>query len=131
MATNDRPLSPHIGIYRWQITMTMSIAHRATGIWLCLGALALVYWLLAIAVGPDAYATAQVLFGSWVGQVLMWGWTFCLFYHLCNGIRHLFWDTGRGFAIRTVYLSGYTVWIVAAALTGLTLWLAYNPGARP
>ncbi|MGA9852349.1 MAG: succinate dehydrogenase, cytochrome b556 subunit [Gammaproteobacteria bacterium] len=128
MATDNRPLSPHLGIYRWQITMTMSIVHRATGIWLALGTVALVYWLIAVAAGPDAYAVAQALFGSWIGQILMWTWTFCLFYHLCNGIRHLFWDAGQGFEIRTLYISGYTVWVIALALTALAIVLAYTLG---
>ncbi|MDE2196618.1 MAG: succinate dehydrogenase, cytochrome b556 subunit [Gammaproteobacteria bacterium] len=131
MATENRPLSPHLGIYRWQITMTMSIVHRATGIWLSLGALALVYWLIAAALGPDAYATAQLLFGSWIGQMLLWVWVFCLFYHLCNGVRHLFWDAGLGFEIKTLYVSGYTVWVIATALTILAIVLAYASGGGP
>lgn len=128
MATDNRPTSPHIGIYRWQITMTMSILHRATGVALTFGSLALVYWFIAIAMGPDNYATAHWLFGTWIGQLLMWGWTFALFYHLCNGIRHLFWDAGKGFEIRDLYASGYTVWVVAMGLTVLTIVLAYMKG---
>lgn len=128
MATDNRPTSPHIGIYRWQITMTMSILHRATGIALAFGSLALVYWFIATAMGPDSYATAHWLFGTWIGQLLMWGWTFALFYHLCNGIRHLFWDAGKGFEIRDLYASGYTVWVVALGLSALTIVLAYMKG---
>lgn len=128
MVSDNRPLSPHLGIYRWQITMSMSIVHRATGIWLSLGTLALVYWLIAAAVGPDAYAVAQALFGGWIGQILLWTWVFCLFFHLCNGIRHLFWDSGRGFAIKTFYITGYTVWVIALLLTVAAIVLAYTLG---
>ena len=128
MAADNRPLSPHLGVYRWQITMTMSILHRATGVALAVGSLALVYWLVAVGIGPDAYAQAQWFLGSWLGQFLLWGWTFSLFYHLCNGIRHLAWDAGWGFEIKTLYVTGYTVWVAAAALTALALWLAYGAG---
>ena len=128
MAADNRPVSPHLGIYRWQITMTMSILHRATGVALAVGTLALVYWLVAAGMGPESYAQAQWLFGTWLGQFLLWGWTFSLFYHLCNGIRHLAWDAGWGFQIKTVYITGYAVWVVAAALTAMTLWLAYGAG---
>ncbi|MGE5624816.1 MAG: succinate dehydrogenase, cytochrome b556 subunit [Bacillota bacterium] len=125
---DNRPLSPHLGIYRWQITMTMSILHRATGVALAVGTLALVYWLVAAGMGPGAYADAQTLFGTWIGQVLLWGWTFSLFYHLCNGIRHLAWDAGWGFEIKTLYQTGYTVWVAALLLTGITLYMAYAGG---
>lgn len=128
MAIDNRPLSPHIGIYRWQITMTMSILHRATGVALAVGTLALVYWLAAVAMGPDTYADAQELFSSWIGQILLLGWTFSMFYHLCNGIRHLAWDAGWGFKIRTLYITGYSVWVLALLLTVAAAWLAYSPG---
>ncbi len=128
MAAN-RPLSPHLGIYRWQITMTMSILHRATGVALAVGTLALVYWLTAAGLGPDSYAEAQGFFGSWFGQLLLVGWTFSFFYHLCNGIRHLCWDAGWGFEIKTLYLTGYAVWFAAGLLTAGALWMAYAGGA--
>ncbi len=128
MAADNRPVSPHLGVYRWQITMTMSILHRATGVALAVGTLALVYWLVAAGMGPESYAQAQWVFGTWLGQFLLWGWTFSLFYHLCNGIRHLAWDAGWGFQIKTVYITGYTVWVVAAALTAAALWMAYGAG---
>jgi succinate dehydrogenase / fumarate reductase cytochrome b subunit len=130
MATDNRPVSP-FWIYRWQITMTMSILHRATGVALAVGSLALVYWLVAAGMGPDAYADAQVLFGSWMGRILIWGWTFSLFYHLCNGIRHLCWDAGWGFEIKSMYLTGYTVWLVSLALTFGAIEWAYWLGAQP
>ncbi len=128
MAADNRPVSPHLGVYRWQITMTMSILHRATGVALAVGTLALVYWLVAAGMGPESYAQAQWVFGTWLGQFLLWGWTFSLFYHLCNGIRHLAWDAGWGFQIKTVYITGYAVWVVAAALTAAALWMAYGAG---
>ncbi|HEU5399635.1 MAG TPA: succinate dehydrogenase, cytochrome b556 subunit [Gammaproteobacteria bacterium] len=128
MTTANRPVSPHLGVYRWQITMTMSILHRLAGLALAVGTLALVYWLVAAGMGPDDYAQAQWFFGTWFGQFLLWGWTFSLFYHLCNGIRHLAWDAGWGFEIKPLYITGYTVWIVAAVLTAAALWLAYGSG---
>lgn len=128
MAADNRPVSPHLGVYRWQITMTMSILHRATGVALAVGTLALVYWLVAAGMGPESYAQAQWVFGAWLGRFLLWGWTFSLFYHLCNGIRHLAWDAGWGFQIKTVYITGYAVWVVAAALTAAALWMAYGAG---
>ncbi|MDE2234629.1 MAG: succinate dehydrogenase, cytochrome b556 subunit [Gammaproteobacteria bacterium] len=128
MAADNRPTSPHIGIYRWQISMVMSILHRLTGVWLSLGALALVYWLIAAGFGPDAYASAQVLFASWLGQLLMWSWCFSLFYHLCNGIRHLFWDAGKGFEIRSMYISGFSVWIISGLMTLLAILFVYQHG---
>ncbi|MBU6470243.1 MAG: succinate dehydrogenase, cytochrome b556 subunit [Gammaproteobacteria bacterium] len=128
--TDTRPLTPHVGVYRWQITMTMSIAHRITGVWLAIGTLALVYWLVAASTGPDNFATAHWFFGTWIGQILMWLWTFSLFYHLCNGIRHLFWDAGQGFEIRTFYISGYGVWVLACVLTAMAIIFAYL-GGRP
>ncbi|HVA55773.1 MAG TPA: succinate dehydrogenase, cytochrome b556 subunit [Gammaproteobacteria bacterium] len=131
METDYRPLSPHIGIYRWQITMIMSILHRLTGVWLSLGTLVLIYWLIAIAAGPDTYAGAQMLFGGWIGQILIWTWAFSFFYHLCNGIRHLFWDAGQGFEIRTFYISGYSVWIISTALTVLAILFVYLFGGHP
>jgi len=128
MATDNRPVSP-FWIYRWQITMTMSILHRATGVALAVGSLALVWWLVAASMGPEAYGDAQWFFSTWFGQLLLIGWTFSFFYHLCNGIRHLGWDAGWGFAIKSMYVTGYTVWVVALAMTAITLWIAYSGGA--
>jgi succinate dehydrogenase / fumarate reductase cytochrome b subunit len=117
MPTDNRPLSPHLQIYRWQLTMTLSILHRATGIALSVGAILLVYWLIAAAAGPEAFANAQSFFGSWVGIFLLLGWTWSLFYHLGAGIRHLVWDTGYGLELGPVYTSG---WIVVASSFALT-----------
>jgi succinate dehydrogenase / fumarate reductase cytochrome b subunit len=123
MPSQERPLSPHLQVYRWQLTSVMSILHRVTGVALAFGTLLLVYWLIAAAAGPDAFATAQGFIGSILGRVLLFGWTVALFYHLCNGIRHLFWDAGRGFELRTVYASGWAVVVVAAALSVIA-WIA-------
>ncbi len=97
MPVRARPLSPHVWIYRWQIGNTLSILHRFTGIFLALGFVALSYWLVALAGDSSAYATAARLFASPLGWFALLAWTFAFFYHLLNGIRHLFWDAGYGF----------------------------------
>jgi len=89
MAHDKRPLSPDLQIYRPQLTSVLSISHRVTGIALSVGTLLLVSWLLAAAAGPQAYSTVQGFMRSWLGLLVMFGWTFSLFFHLCNGIRHL------------------------------------------
>ncbi len=123
MHRSSRPLSPHLQVYRPQITSVLSILHRGTGVMLVLGTLLLVYWLWALAGGPGAYADAQALLASWIGRVILLAWTLALFYHLCNGIRHLFWDIGLGFELKTAYASGWAVVIASVALT-LLAWIA-------
>ena len=125
MSNQDRPLSPHLQVYRPQITSVLSIAHRATGIVLAAGLLLLLWWLAAAAAGPDAFGTAQAAAGSFLGRLFLFGWTFALFYHLCNGIRHLFWDMGRGFELGTVSMTGWLAVGSAAVLTVLSWVLAY------
>jgi succinate dehydrogenase / fumarate reductase cytochrome b subunit len=115
--TANRPLSPHLQVYKPQLTSVMSISHRATGVALAVGTLLLVWWIVAAAIGPDAFAQAQGFIGSWLGLLLLFGWSVSLFYHLGNGIRHLFWDAGYGFDIGNAYRSG---WIVVAATVVLT-----------
>jgi succinate dehydrogenase / fumarate reductase cytochrome b subunit len=117
MTPAQRPLSPHLQIYRPQLTSMLSITHRLTGIALSVGGLFLVWWLVAAATGDGAFAAAQWFFGSWLGLLMLLGWTFCFFFHLLNGIRHLVWDTGRGFDLATAYASGWTVVAASAALT--------------
>lgn len=117
MATDNRPLSPHLQIYRPQLTSVLSILHRLTGIALAAGTLLLVWWLIAAAAGPEAYDTVQGFIGSIIGRLLLLGWTFSLFYHLANGIRHLVWDSGRGFELSTTYSTGWIVVIVSIVLT--------------
>jgi succinate dehydrogenase / fumarate reductase, cytochrome b subunit len=106
-----RPLSPHLQVYRWQLTSVMSILHRATGIALAVGALYLALWVMFAASSPATYAAFQNFNSSFVGRILLGGWLFSAFYHLCNGIRHLFWDAGYGFELKDAYRSG---WIVVA-----------------
>ncbi|HLI10450.1 MAG TPA: succinate dehydrogenase, cytochrome b556 subunit [Alphaproteobacteria bacterium] len=118
MTVRNRPLSPHLQIYRWQLTSVMSILHRATGIALALGALLLVWWIAAAVRGPEAFAGVQGFIGSLLGRVLLFGWTWALFYHLLNGIRHLCWDAGWGFSLADTYRSG---WLVATGSVVLTL----------
>ena len=93
----ERPLSPHIGIYRPMLTMIMSIVHRLTGAALFFGTLLLAWWLLAAASGPSAYSNLQAFTGSIVGRLILFGYTWALIHHMLGGVRHLIWDTGRGF----------------------------------
>ena len=118
-----RPLSPHLQVYRPQITSVLSILHRAAGIALAVGTLLLVWWLAAAARGDAAYATVSGFLRSPVGLLLLFGWTAALWYHFCNGLRHLAWDAGRGFTLPEAHRSGWAVVIAAAALTVLT-WIA-------
>ena len=119
----DNPLSPHLQIYRPQITSILSILHRLTGIALGVGTLVLAWWLIAAAIGPEAYGNVQWFLSSWFGTFILLGFTFCLFYHLCNGIRHLGWDMGWGLELATLHI---TSWIVITAAIVLTLlsWIA-------
>lgn len=116
----SRPLSPHLMIYRKQLTSMLSISHRLTGIFLSAGTLVFVALVWALASGPEAYATLTGLLASPVGLVMLAGWSFCFYFHLCSGIRHLFWDAGYGLDLKTVYLTGYGVIAGALALTLLT-----------
>jgi succinate dehydrogenase / fumarate reductase cytochrome b subunit len=118
MMSDPRPLSPHLQVYRWQLTSVMSILHRISGIALSAGAILLVWWLVAAAEGVDAYAGVQAFLGSWIGLLMLFGWSLALFYHLCNGLRHLWWDSGHGLDLPSVYLGG---WIVVGATAALTL----------
>ncbi len=120
MANTQRPLSPHMQVYRPQLTSVLSITHRATGIALSVGLVVLVWWLSSAAAGAQAYDRTADLLGSVIGRVMLFGFTFSFFYHLCNGIRHLMWDIGKGFEIAQIYASGWAVVIAATALTVLT-----------
>ena len=115
-----RPLSPHLQVYRWQITSVLSIMHRLTGIGVGVGTLLLVWWLVAAATSDAAYATVTGFVRSPVGLLLMFGWTVALWYHFCNGLRHLAWDFGYGYELPQVHKSGYAVLIATAVLTVLT-----------
>ena len=117
-AERARPVSPNIQIYRPQLTSVLSIANRITGVVLSIGAVGLVAWLIAAASGSQAYAAVQGAISSWIGQVVLFGFTFAFFLHLCGGIRHLVWDTAHGFELRSIYLWG---WVVVAASVLLTM----------
>ena len=123
MANQNRPLSPHLEVYRPQLTSILSILHRLTGVALVFGTLLLVYWLVAVASGPGPYEIARGVIGSFFGRLLLFGWTFALLYHLCNGIRHLVWDAGYGLELTAAYRSGWAVVIASAGLT-LAFWVA-------
>ena len=123
MASPNRPLSPHLQVYKPQLTSVLSILHRATGIALAVGTLLLVWWLVAAATGENVFADVQAFIGSWIGKLLLLGWSFAIFYHMCNGIRHLFWDAGRGYELETAYATGRIVVAAAIILTiGAWLW---------
>jgi succinate dehydrogenase / fumarate reductase cytochrome b subunit len=117
MSNTERPLSPHLSIYRWPITMTLSILHRITGLALAVGLIALAYWLLAVAAGGTDYQQAVALMSSVLGRLCLIGWSFAFFLHLANGVRHLFWDIGRGFEIRQANASAWFVLVFAVVMT--------------
>lgn len=125
MASAKRPLSPHLQVYRPQITSVLSILHRITGVALAIGAVGFAWWLNAASYGPGAWQRAQAAAGSWLGQLILFGMTFALFYHLANGIRHLAWDAGVGFELKTLRLTGWLVVIAALGLTGATWFCAF------
>jgi succinate dehydrogenase / fumarate reductase cytochrome b subunit len=129
MSYDNRPISPHLGIYRWQLTSVLSILHRATGVALSAGSVLLVWWLVAVAAGEPAYTQTQHFLGSPVGLALLVGWSVSLFYHLCNGIRHLVWDSGHALDLRSTYIGG---WLVLAATVLLTAaaWAAALAGGK-
>lgn len=118
-----RPLSPHLQVYRPQITSVLSITHRITGVALSAGTLVLAWWLVAAAASDEAYATISGVLRSPIGLLFLFGWTAALWYHFCNGIRHLAWDAGYGFDLPTTQRSGIAVLVATAVLTVLT-WIA-------
>ena len=119
MVTDNRPLSPHLQVYRPQLTSVMSISHRISGILLSLGMIVVVFWVLALAAGPEAFDRVNAALASPVGLVGMAVWTFSLFYHLFNGIRHLLWDAGWLLDLRGAYASGWIVLIATIVATAL------------
>ena len=122
MIDDHLPLSPDLQIYRPQLTSVLSISHRITGIALSLGSLLLVGWLASAAAGPSSYSHVHAILRGDLGLLLLLGWTFSLFFHLCNGIRHLFWDAGYGFDLQTIYTSGWAVIGISICLT-LGAWI--------
>ncbi len=111
------PLSPHLQVYKPQLTSVLSILHRLTGVGLAVGAVFLAWWLMAAAAGPGPFEAARAFFASPVGTLVLFGFSCALFFHLCNGVRHLAWDAGFGFEIENVYRSGWTVLVAAVVLT--------------
>lgn len=118
----DRPMSPHLQVWRWHVTMATSILHRATGMALYAGALVIAGWFITLAAGPEAFDSYRALLGSPIGYLVLFGLTFSLFYHLGNGIRHLVWDTGRGLEPKTADMSGWAA-IVFAIVATVLIWV--------
>ncbi len=126
---HSRPTSPHVSIYRWQITNTLSILHRFTGLALVFGGVLMVAWLWAASYSPHGvYSDLYSFMGSTLGRLMLMGWTLSFFYHFGNGIRHLFWDIGKGFELRNVNLSGIAVAIFTVAMTGLVWGMVMQGG---
>ena len=118
-----RPLSPHLQVYKPQLTSVLSITHRGTGVFLSLGALVLTYWLVSLAVSEDLFNSFHLHTTFWYGKLFLIGFVFSLYYHLANGIRHLFWDIGLGLEISTTYKSGYFTIFISVVLTLATLFI--------
>ena len=123
MSIHPRPLSPHLQVYRPQVTSVLSILHRGTGLFLVLGTLMVSFWVIALALGHNIFVSYQSWLGSLMGKVLLVFWSFSLFYHWANGIRHLLWDIGWGYDIDRVYMTGWIVVSISVILTSL-LWLS-------
>jgi succinate dehydrogenase / fumarate reductase cytochrome b subunit len=125
----ERPLSPHMSIWRWHITMASSIAHRATGVALYVGALIVAGWALALAGGAGSYQLYMELLGSWIGKIVLFGLTLSLFYHMANGIRHLIFDSGKGFDLKWADFGAAFAFTFAIVITVLVWVFAYFTGA--
>ena len=128
MSTNNRPLSPHLQVYKLPLSAMISIVHRATGAFLAMGTALLVWWLMAIADGEVAFLAAQSVMGGFFGRLFLFGWTFSLFFHLSNGIRHLIWDAGYGFEKHEVAQSSIIVIGTAGFLTFMIWVMAFAFG---
>ena len=124
-----RPMSPHLQVYRPQLTSVLSIGNRLTSIAISAGTLLLVWWLVAAASGPEAFATVQHVIANPIGLLVLFGWTVSLVYHFYAGIRHLVWDSGHGFSLPATHRSGWITVGLTVATTlliwaiGLSLWL--------
>ena len=123
---DSRPLSPHLQVYRWTVTMASSILHRATGAALGAGTLLLAWWLLAAASGPAAFGVVQDFMGSVIGRLVLFGFTWALMFHFLNGLRHLAWDAGKGFELGTATKTGWLAVIGSLVLTLLAWWFGYQ-----
>ena len=129
MAARQRPLSPHLQVYKPLITTTLSIIHRATGVVNAIGALLVATWLIFVASDSGYYEWCQQILSSWYGKLALFAFSACLIYHLLNGIRHLLWDIGWGMENATVIKTGYLVVLLATGLTGLLWFVALRGGA--
>ena len=123
--SRQRPLSPHLQIYKPQITSVLSILHRGTGIVLSIGSIILVLWIVTLTLGESTYLMYSNIINNWFGKFIIFGFTFALFYHLSNGIRHLFWDAGYGYELNHAYISGISVIISSLLLTSMTWLIVY------
>ncbi|MDQ2633980.1 MAG: succinate dehydrogenase, cytochrome b556 subunit [Pseudomonadota bacterium] len=123
-ATRARPLSPHLTVYRWPITMTMSILHRITGGALYVGTLLVAWWLIAAAMSEEHFAFVDWLIGSWFGLLVLFGYSWALFHHMLGGVRHLIWDTGAAMEKQTASKLGWAT-IIGSVLLTAAVWLFY------
>jgi len=123
--SRQRPLSPHLQIYKPQLTSILSILHRATGVTLSMGSVILVSWIIVLTLGEETYVIYTKIVNHWFSHLVLMGFTFGVFYHLSNGIRHLFWDAGYGYGLREAYISGSLVIFSSLLLTGMTWLLIY------
>jgi succinate dehydrogenase / fumarate reductase cytochrome b subunit len=130
--TDKRPMSPHVSVWRWHVTMLGSILHRATGCALYVGAMLVVGWLFAMTFGPERYEEFAAIVASMPGQVILFGFTLSVVYHALNGVRHLFWDAGHGFNPSFASLTGWLV-IVLSIVGTVAIWIAAGlvPGVDP
>jgi succinate dehydrogenase / fumarate reductase cytochrome b subunit len=118
-----RPLSPHLQIYRPMLTMMMSIAHRISGAALAIGFILLAWWLIAVSIGPEAFATVNAFFAGLFGRFLLFMFSWALIHHMLGGIRHLIWDTGHGLDLVSIEVFAWTTIIGSTVLT-IALWAA-------
>lgn len=125
MASGNRPLSPHLQVYRPQITSMMSILHRLTGVALIAVAVLLTYWIAAATYGPEAFDRAQGVLGSWFGRLVLFGMSVSLFYHLGNGIRHMAWDIGWGYELPKLVATGWAVIVFSIVMAFVTFGAGY------
>lgn len=120
--SDRRPLSPHLQVWRWHLSMALSILHRVTGVGLYIGTALFAWWLVAAAIGPDQFDTAQEFFASWFGRLVLFGFTWALIHHALGGVRHLMWDTGRGLDLETVYWTGWAT-VAGSVILTILLWI--------
>ncbi|MCK4946399.1 MAG: succinate dehydrogenase, cytochrome b556 subunit [Alphaproteobacteria bacterium] len=122
MSKIDRPLSPHVEIYKWPFPAILSISHRATGAGLALGAILVTVWLFAALSGDDAFALVQRFRESIIGRLMLFGWLFAFVYHLLNGVRHMRWDAGYGFDLKSTYRSGW-IMVCGTVIISVLTWI--------